>query len=78
MTDNRWRSMSSAPREGSRVLVWFAGIGPEVASFRLPILGEPQCEGHYVREWRTSSGRWATPTHWMPLPEDPAMKEGKR
>lgn len=67
----RWQPTETAPKDGTRVLVWNRGCGYWVASFRLPVRGEPQCEGHYVHEWRDGGGRWATPTKWMPLPAAP-------
>lgn len=66
-----WRPIETAPRDGTKVLAWNKGCGHWVASFRLPTYGEPQNESHYVKEWRDGGGRWATPTHWMPLPAEP-------
>ena len=68
-----WRSIDTAPKDGTNVLV--VGLaGHWVASFRFPMRGEPQCESHYAKEWRDGGGRWATPTHWMPLPQPPEVK----
>ena len=68
---SEWKPISTAPKDGTHVLVWSNGVGHWVASFRLPMRGEPQCEGHYVKEWRDGGGRWATPTHWQPLTTPP-------
>ena len=65
---NPWQPIETAPRDGTPVLViWKTGI-MSVATWRLPMRGEPQNESHYEYEWRDTCGCWATPTHWMPLP----------
>lgn len=70
-----WQPIKTAPKDGTDVLVWNKGCQYWIASFRFPMRGEPQYEGHYAREWRDGGGRWATPTHWMPLPPTPTQKE---
>lgn len=69
--DMTWQPIETAPRDGTAALVWNKGCRHWVAAFRLPVRGEPQNESHYVHEWRDGGGRWATPTHWMPLPPPP-------
>lgn len=61
-----WRDMSTAPKDGTRILVCDVGIGiTEVARWA----------------WR-NGGRWNTttmsvhPTHWMPLPDPPSPEIG--
>lgn len=67
-----WRPIEVAPTDGTKVLVANRSC-QWVGSFRFPTRGEPQYESHYEREWRDGSGHWASPTHWMPLPELPAQ-----
>ncbi len=68
-------TMQTAPEDGTQVLVWNKGCGFWIASWRLPARGEPQSESHYEYEWRDECGRWATPTHWTPLPTAPSDAE---
>ena len=70
-----WQPIETAPKDGTAVLVWNKGCGCWVASYRLPMRGEPQNESHYVHEWRDGGGRWASPTKWMPLPPTPKGQE---
>jgi hypothetical protein len=74
-----WRPISTAAKEvGKAVLlcncqsksVW-------VGAWRLPRLGESYFETYYEYEWRDSSGRWATPTHWQPIPQLPYKAGGR-
>jgi len=74
MTD--WQPIETAPRDGKPVLVWNSGCSYWIASFRLPLRGERYYQdAHAVREWRDDYGRFATPTHWMPLPPPPVGAE---
>jgi hypothetical protein len=61
-----WWPIDTAPRDGSRVLLWQVN-GPHAyattGSFREYLPGAP--------DWRGSAGTPFTPTHWMPLPEPP-------
>ena len=67
-----WLPIDTAPRDGSKIILWWAGAS------RI---------GHYVNNSRTSvpwSGwrvpsmefwpRSQDPTHWMPMPEGPKQK----
>lgn len=80
-TCREWQPIASAPKDGAYVLVCNATAKtpvPWVASYRLPMYGEPQNQTHYEKEWRTSGGHWMTTTHWMPLPTPPAAGEETR
>lgn len=63
-----WLPIESAPKHDSVLL--YAPPAPIYAGRkRLGLLGEPQQDEH---AWRCdSSGRFANPTHWMPLPQSP-------
>lgn len=58
MTD-QWMPISSAPKNGRRVLVFTTTYGPFTA--------------HFDKKWHIA-GLWnpELPTHWMPLPDPPA------
>lgn len=61
-----WRSIETAPRDGTRVLLGFAG--------------RDQLDGHEIGSWDADKACWYDgveeryklyPTHWLPLPEPP-------
>jgi len=68
LTQAGWMPIESAPKDDSVLL--YAPPAPIYAGRkRLGLLGEPQQDVH---AWRCdSSGRFANPTHWMPLPQSP-------
>ena len=74
-----WQDISTAPKDGSPVLVWADSHGWRGKFARMsavfhqgqwrifgPILGEPDASGG-TRQWLGE----VTPTHWMPLPKPP-------
>jgi len=70
----QWRTIDSAPTDWQEVDLWnvWQGIGERVANCRARLSnGRP--------EWHTRSDEYGwsvfsgTPTHWMPLPEPPAV-----
>ena len=65
-----WQPIETAPK-GNSVLLCVVGtvIPIYCGKQRYGNLGEPQGDEY---RWRCdSSGRFANPTHWMPLPEPP-------
>jgi len=67
-----WKPISSAPRDGTDILIYDAGTGSyEVSSYWTDT----------PRYW---DGNWGdgeyehTPTHWMPLPEPPKETDDGR
>jgi hypothetical protein len=72
-----WRPIETAPKDGTRILVWREAVVP----------GAPYCD---VTAWpKNWTGLWPTaymhyadghePTHWQPLPPlPPQPKEGER
>jgi hypothetical protein len=64
MADTRgWRTMETAPRDGTQVLV-FGG------HFRQPTIAP--ADGDWWR-WGKTEG-FTVPTHWMPLPDAPEVQ----
>jgi Protein of unknown function (DUF551). len=79
-SDNQWRPIATAPRDGTRVLVYFKGKGVR--------------EVHWTSRWSDNpveDGLWhvdddkhgpyplrgycdGDDTHWMPLPAPPVTK----
>lgn len=72
-----WRTMDSAPKDGTHVLAVVAGNHPSTG---LPFIPE-------VVEWSAETNGWWSemwgvsgdyrPTHWMPLPTSPREAEGE-
>jgi hypothetical protein len=62
---NGWRTMESAPRDGTRVLAFVMGYpaGRVCVAYFGPISGVWWADGASQDE--------CAPTHWMPLPEVP-------
>jgi len=65
-----WRPISTAPRDGTYVLLANSRCKVEpfdryIGAFRERLHGEP---GDDSMEWRDYAGRYSKPTHWMPLP----------
>jgi hypothetical protein len=72
-----WQPIETAPKDRSVLLV-VAGMGLPIycGRERYGTLGEPQ-QGEFA--WRCdSSGRFTTPTHWMPLPAPPDQQDARR
>lgn len=66
-----WRSIETAPRDGTRVAIKVGKNWAVFASFRIVDLIEPPREEdlhHYKKEWRDDNGAVRTPTGWLPLP----------
>jgi hypothetical protein len=66
-----WRPIQTAPKDRSILLHTAYGL-TYCGRWRSGTIGEPQ---EAVVAWRCdSSGRFATPTHWMPLPAPPPVE----
>lgn len=65
-----WRPIETAPKDGTRILVWSEFRGNMAASMH----EKTTCDLTY---WNDLNGggwvrhTWATPTHWQPLPAAP-------
>lgn len=65
-----WRDISTAPKDGTRILVWREPVVPGAAYF--DVTGWPN---NWTGLWPTAYMHYADghePTHWMPLPAPPA------
>ena len=72
---SEWKPIETAPKGVSVLLYCNKYIPIYCGKQRYGNYGEPQQEEF---EWRCdSSGRFATPTHWMPLPAAP-VAEGEQ
>lgn len=69
-----WLDISSAPRDGTRVLGFVEGERVSVMIYcktpHVPLYGWHFTEGD-PEDWDM-----VRPTHWMPLPDAPQHKEG--
>ena len=63
VTVNEWQPISTAPKDGTRIMLWLNG----------PIRAPKAVFGKWVgfAGWVTEGSGSAKPTHWMPLPEAP-------
>lgn len=69
-----WRPIETAPKDGTFILAVIAGFKPAVVRFMC-------APGR--SDWIDSSDNWTSdiggpfwePTHWMPLPDSPKVKE---
>lgn len=69
----KWMPIESAPK-GRSVMLGSPGNRHPIycGQQRYGVLGEPSQD---VFAWRCdSSGRFTSPTHWMPLPEPPTAE----
>ena len=73
---SEWKPIGTAPRDGTDLLLY------ELCDNGTPAIGQ----AYYCTEdksWYEQNmhhtdfhdGSWATPTHWMPLPPPPVLKE---
>lgn len=86
-----WRPIDTAPKDGTEVLAWREDSGAFIASFTsadaFPMsqseIDELDEEALFAEDWFT---QWPqalrlegneVPTHWMPLPEPPAVTQGE-
>ena len=64
-----WKPIETAPKDTEVLLYCNKFIPLYIGKKRYGCLGEPQQDEF---EWRcSSSGRFANPTYWMPLPKSP-------
>lgn len=78
---SKWRTIDSAPKDGTWVLVTGCESGDEdstqpciVAQWTNHLNGETRPGGWWQFAWFDSGyyGRCGDPTHWMPLPLPPS------
>jgi hypothetical protein len=71
-----WQTMETAPKDTDVLLYLGDGymvIGEGWHTYDEPPYGEPSKELYW---WVLETGQ-VHPTHWMPLPEPPILKEGE-
>lgn len=64
-----WQDMSTAPKDGSEFLVWFADDGHGYGYWCEAAYGYP-AEFHFYA-FGVDERAEETPTHWLPLPARP-------
>ncbi len=63
-----WLPIETAPKDGTRILVWIPGDGSHIAAF------DPDLEKHAASGWEVfdyDESLTCKPSHWTPLPEPP-------
>jgi len=79
--DEGWQPIETAPKDGTRVLLWVCDFGRWLcvcgswdndrhATKPKPYWTHDNARSNGIRDTRANQ-----PTHWMPLPPPPAMKE---
>jgi predicted lipoprotein with Yx(FWY)xxD motif len=68
---DEWQPMTTAPRDGTRVLAYAAedaaDTQPQIVKWK---------DGMWIIAWDGETWRYGEPfTHWMPLPEPPASRQ---
>jgi len=88
MTD--WQPIEIAPKDGTKIILWgyWAGeiYGPRdepkflgVGHIRSDDTLDYEDEGYlWTMDMNECYGRWAKPSHWMPLPEPPQLSRAAR
>lgn len=64
-----WMPIETAPKDGTDVVLVKVGNKPWIGRFYTHL------QERYGMGWRNSHGNLFNPTHWMPLPEPPVIKE---
>lgn len=70
----QWQPIETAPRNGTRILVWAEGDGPFEMHWNT--MGWNWLVSRQLGIWEGDGFTWYEadghgPTHWMPLPEPP-------
>ncbi len=71
---SEWRDISTAPKDGTRALVWIDLRGEHITDRSYATIG---CWDEFWGVWRdghVGPQLRERPTHWMPLPPPPAPK----
>lgn len=70
---NGWRSMDSAPKDGSWILVWYPNRKrSEIARWESDkYRKKPKPYWHTAFTWGVIDNRNNPPSHWQPLPKGP-------
>ena len=68
-----WQPIETAPKDGGRILLYVPPYGPSCGHYR------ESGWGRGTSNWYAASvlNKEAEPTHWMPLPAPPTLKEPK-
>jgi hypothetical protein len=71
---NDWQPIETAPKDGTRILIAGCVIGPLI---RIGWWGAGRYLDRvrgYERDWTDGNSHGWRPTHWMRLPEPPALR----
>ena len=79
----QWQDIATAPRDGTKVLLrgLWAGEVSDIAEMESMEIGFYCKGGDYPGfDWCATGGDmyrvWCKPTHWMPLPSPPTIRQG--
>lgn len=78
MKAGSWQPIETAPRDGSRILVWSARTGrTNVAKWDDDSFAKHPKPYWELESYRTMDARQRQPTHWMPMPAAPIAPKEK-
>lgn len=86
---SEWQTMDSAPKDGTRILGWSveepdtfllptSGLSHVDDGPHVIVWGSRFKSGHKAAWWFRFGSEFteiATPTHWLPIPADPLVRE---
>lgn len=78
--DEEWRDIASAPKDGTRVLLWArTDITPEDIAYVRDVCELGHVIGAQIGYWCCDRHQWdkeliGEPTHWRPLPSPPSPR----
>lgn len=76
LAKHQWRTMESAPRDGTSILAVICGRHPDTGHPFIPEVVEFNENGYWDNcMWGDDSTRQYDPTHWQPLPSPPGENE---
>lgn len=69
MSEQGWRTIDSAPKDGTEIIALSGAKGVSLGWFFKP--------SSRTQSWLDQRGRCIDPSHWMPLPPPPSVSEEK-
>ena len=71
-----WRDISSAPKDGTRIIIYDPRYGPLEGLWNEPDDYRGMSGNIDWHDWLGIDGEIYEPTHWQPLPAPPEQENG--
>lgn len=69
---SEWRSIETAPKDGTRILLAMKHVNPEPDDVNVDIGAWGKRDWNKEEMWCMAGGDgWRHATHWMPIPSEP-------